>query len=571
MLFRYFADRLSARLVWIAFALLFASACEDATRPEAYAGSRITDRHEAARSFDGEGDPLPVLSGTLSPQTSSVSLGPDTIGSYPEETLVDVTVEGLLERFNSNWSGHYANKGIPLGQWDALGLFSQSLGGCSGNVDVRGSLLGAISFCDIYNQLPLQGQTTVTKALRGSIVLRWQRGPPLNPGCDGAQPPAEPCYTFNGSHTVTVTPVEANLALSVTPGTSVVESTQLTFTGSVSPTTHNNVPVPKRVVEWRWVPDSPDGRTIENCHVTYWTCTFRVYSSGRMYLDAVASGVLKTEEIHIEVAPAKPTLTAVPSFIAAGDSVLFTATVAPVPPQGWTITGWVWMPDSGSGGLSAGCPTNQPTCKRKVTKSGTMKVRVLIAGRADSTTARVKVTPCLTDDPVLDNESVRSQLMNELFKSNVDSTPDKRLEQAGYIYKTPDGSLVVFPATNFSTACMVLTKPKSQLVGLPTGSILVGTYHTHPLSEGDPQTGCPTGEVDLNLNPIYPTEPWPPETFGHGGDWSWTNINEVPEYVITKDGWIYRLDWPVPADIAGGTPHRWLWNNGPGNACTWTQ
>ena len=63
----------------------------------------------------------------------------------------------------------------------------------------------------------------------------------------------------------------------------------------------------------------------------------------------------------------------------------------------------------------------------------------------------------------------------------------------------------------------------------------------------------------------------PPESFGHQDDWNWTNLNQVAEYVITKDGWIYRLDWPVPANITGGTPHKWLWNNGPGNACTWTQ
>lgn len=412
------------------------------------------------------------------------------------------------------------------------------------------SCMGAPTSGHVY----LAGATTINRA-SSPFGGQWD--------CSAPGIGYGPCFQWeDNGQSVTIERVIGDLSVSAS-ATTVNYGDNVTITASVSPDS-----VEGRALKWtvdstKWIKAGDSVYSTSPCGGfapltgPSRSCTGQFKKSGSLTVFVDVNGESQSETVAIEVLPPKLKVTAgPPDIVIAGTLVTFKATLTPSASY-FPLT-WSYHPASGASGGSCSW---QPLCSRVITESGYMVATTTFDGYVVSDSAEVTVTPCVTGDSILDNEGIRAALLDELTLSNVDSAPNLRAERRGYIYKLPDGSYKLFPATALGTQCQAFLKSPSTL-GLPPGSQLVGTYHTHPLVEGDPYSCM----FDEGNGPFIRSGILGPEQFGHPSDYnlSW------PEWVITKDGWVYRLDPPAPTTYSGGTPHKWRWDQGPGNACTWT-
>src|SRR5690606_1395065 len=123
-------------------------------------------------------------------------------------------------------------RGQSAGQWDAAGHFLWTYFRCWGNVRVIiGG--GGKTFCDGGNAA-LKSVWADTLIASGAVSAIWLKGPLTHTSqCDAPGKPT--CYTFTGSHAVTVTSADAELSL--VPSRYVVYpgNASITFTGSALP------------------------------------------------------------------------------------------------------------------------------------------------------------------------------------------------------------------------------------------------------------------------------------------------------------------------------------------------
>ncbi len=201
-----------------------------------------------------------------------------------------------------------------------------------------------------------------------------------------------PCFTWtDDGQAVTIDRVTATLSVAAAPATVDFGST-VTVTATISPGAAEGKDVPWTIDSVRWSP--ADGRYQQSpCSWADFypqnvgaarTCQKPFTRSGVLTVFSTVNGDNQSQQTTVTVNKPTVTLTANPSAIRTGDSVTFTAIVSPssVPPN---IQGWEWKPDSGATGqgISGSCAWNNNPCKRAVTRSGTMKVRVTLDGLAD--------------------------------------------------------------------------------------------------------------------------------------------------------------------------------------------
>jgi hypothetical protein len=229
---------------------------------------------------------LGPLSTQITPATSAQSVGPASFGALQYQTLVTIKITGFVQLYYSTWTGHGANAGKYVSEWDAGGQYSNSLGGCAANVSVSFSGSGGFQACDAYNAKPLTSDWVGSALVQGTASVSWARGPYYGiTGCDGLGQP--PCYTFTGSHNVEVTPVPAKLLVNVDKR-SALRGTSFVFTASVSPAVSGSSPVPFQVTKWRFVDQA--GLTTDNLCPLQARCSFAPAKSGTMFADGIANG-----------------------------------------------------------------------------------------------------------------------------------------------------------------------------------------------------------------------------------------------------------------------------------------
>ncbi|MCC6316418.1 MAG: hypothetical protein IT361_01910 [Gemmatimonadaceae bacterium] len=364
---------------------------------------------------------------------------------------------------------------------------------------------------------------------------------------------------LNAALTVTATPLQVNYLDSIV------------VTASVSPGGAGGIDLPWTIDSTRWVPafgtqTSPCAWSnfLPNNVGATRLCKRPFTRSGTLTVFATVNGDAQSGSVTVVVLPPKLKVTATPNLINGAKAVTFKRTLANG--GGYFAPTWTWRPVTG---ISSTCPWNLEVCTRTVSTTGWMVVKGTFDGYTLSDSAKVTQTNCVTGDSILDNESIRTALMEELFQSSVDSAPPLRLEQAGFIYRLPDGSVQAFPWDHLNTACSVYLK-QPPIAGVPAGSTLIGTYHSHPVAPGELVYDC---QIDgPNGLPITGPPELYDEPFGHAGDWYATMSYDVPDSVITKGGWVYRLDYPPPNPIpSAGTTQKWLWNHGSGSQCTWSR
>lgn len=246
----------------------------------------------------------------LAPSNSTEGVGPVTIGSYSEATLVEVHATGIRAYYKSQWAGWYSGVGDYVGHWDAAGIGGPA--GCRGHVQIRGSLQGAVGPCDIWNTA--NGSWRVLGVLKGTVTARWIPGPPSQAACNGQLPPYGPCFNFgDGSYAGTVTRIPAEHTLSSPPA--VPPATSVTFSTAATPTRLKIFPdlpnqtaetvMPYTVKAWRFRRESGQLQSLGYLPGPgtnpVWK-TFTPISSGYLEIEALVNGVLETQRKNISVA-----------------------------------------------------------------------------------------------------------------------------------------------------------------------------------------------------------------------------------------------------------------------------
>ena len=238
----------------------------------------------------------PTLTGTLSPTANNQAVAPIVLGSYTYPTLAFIQASGLLSRYYGPTSYWGNAAGTFLDQWDAGGVYTNS-DGCTGHVWVV-SASGDAKLCD-YNNKELKSVWADTQVVQGTVTAQWQPGP-VGWGITGCGPNGQPpCWTYTGSHSVTVTPVPASLRVKASRYVTTPAAPSVTFTAQVSPTQVGGRSVPFSVQSWTWVPDtgSGSGPACGTANI----CTFSPSSSGTMRVDAIVNGAAQNKSVHIRV------------------------------------------------------------------------------------------------------------------------------------------------------------------------------------------------------------------------------------------------------------------------------
>jgi len=267
-------------------------------------------------SFSGGGIAAPTYSVTLTPTASNQDVGPLTLGDYQYPTLGVVEVTGILDQYYSQatrWifpppTGDL--RGTLAGQMDAGGQWQTSQ--CYARVMVIFSQGGGEAFCDAYNQKSIISVWSDTSVMKGTGTARWYKGPAsFSSNCDGAGKP--PCYTYDGTHVVTVTPVQASLLVVPTRYVTHPGKSSVTFRARRTPSTFGSHVVPLAVQNWTWEPDSGSG-VGPSCG-TDTTCVFAPVASGTMTVTALVNGTIQSQSVHIRVlcaATGRPDLDSLP-------------------------------------------------------------------------------------------------------------------------------------------------------------------------------------------------------------------------------------------------------------------
>lgn len=234
----------------------------------------------------------PTYSTTLSPTTSRAGIGPITLGTYPELTLVEIKANGLINRYFGYVWIYGSNQGQFDRQIDAAGL-----GGSQG-AHIGFDQPAMAWFVD--TSATLRDEWRARAIVEGTGRVQWIRPGGGGWNCDYQGTPD--CFSYSGSFDVSVTPFPAALVLkasrsAVTPGQSV------TFTAAVVPDTIENIGVPFKVAEWRWLPDGGGGGTVLTQCAGQKICNYAPVVSGTMRATGYANGADDVATVHVTVFP----------------------------------------------------------------------------------------------------------------------------------------------------------------------------------------------------------------------------------------------------------------------------
>jgi hypothetical protein len=189
---------------------------------------------------------------------------------------------------------------------------------------------------------------------------------------------------------------------------------------------------------------------------------------------------------------------------------------------------------------------------------------------SDSSDVRItsfEVSPCPpSGDPRLDPVEVRKVLLQALFNSQPNTAPElrQRRERGGLIYQNSDGTLGAAEGIDpQATVCEY--KHGRAPVTLPIGATPLAGFHTHPHKTGE-------RVYDDCKNQV------PPGLYGHahptsngGGsdlDWDDATASGYPEFVMTNEGIISRLDPNTAKGVARqNNKNRWNYNTSKQASC----
>lgn len=236
-----------------------------------------------------------------------------------------------------------------------------------------------------------------------------------------------------------------------------------------------------------------------------------------------------------------------------------------------TTTSWVYT--AGDGTLDGNmCSGGFPrlTCSPFLHKSGRLVVKALLGGweQTSSVSVQCLVTPA---DSILNDTTgdfaVRDSVRNMYYRANVDSATNSGfnithswtggwVHETGIdVWKTLGGQTVVDTVIPIAADMCHL---KHAVTPPDPNAVLLADMHVHPVAAGDTvycqrtvyrRNGKPT---QIARTPDEAAQGRPlgiatPDTSADRGDRTAANLIQKPEYVLTKDGRILRIE-PVAND-----------------------
>lgn len=266
----------------VLLALVVAVACTD----------QPTEPTEAPEALQGVLAPPPAPPSVLSGDLAANEGGPSHVdlGDYESPVYSKVTVSGLL---GYQGAGGY----LPgTGQIDASGVVIQNQ--CDLIVVARAAT-GIIGGANTCPSQPRQIDSYVKYSIvNGHVDAYRTTGPP---GSCWKYP--APCIHFTGSQSIKVEPQEGNIILTKSKD-SVAAGGGIIITAKGVWAENNTTLVPMTVRQWTW---EGSGKEVGGGHTkvcaAYSTnqCTVQVYQSGRVVLEALVNGKVKTASVEIAV------------------------------------------------------------------------------------------------------------------------------------------------------------------------------------------------------------------------------------------------------------------------------
>ena len=323
---------------------------------------------------------------------------------------------------------------------------------------------------------------TVTALGQGPATIYVGRSKFFPYACGQSPGPSNPAYAVSGSQTVSVEALDSAHAVpdkqSVAPGDTV------TFTVQVSWSTNFAV-----MGFWSWISDTTTNNStfVSNCYRQN-TCKVLVREKGHVYIDWVSvEGMnLTARSPVVTIFPPQFKVAAAPASMTGAQSVTFTPSATPSVP--FSIAGWTWTPDSGSGGIAPdGCGPGEMPCARTISKSGSMTATANCGPYTLTASSHVSVIPCLTGDSILDDSRIRKDLNDALNATNLTGSPWDRRERGGMRFQRPDGTIVdtLFDVGPNDGPCS-FDFASRQVNGVP-----LVVWHSHPFTPEDPTDPLP--------------------------------------------------------------------------------
>lgn len=271
---------MTRRLALLAALVLAACTADMPTEPESYAGPAF------GTALPPVPTPPEALEATISGDGAPVL---QMLGFYESPTLARVTVSGLLH-YSGLGTGYYP------GQSGTIDYQGRSIPGrCALNVlvYVQGSgPIGGTANCPSFWQ-SIGSQTTLS-IVSGQVMVGRNAAAPG--ACFFGEP--GPCAAISGEQTVTVTPIDGEARITV-DRTSTYPGGIIGAKFTADPEWYENKQMPFTLRQVTFEGSGPilGGGTTTGC--TSWSkpneCTFRLYQSGFLVVEAIVSGKLRTQ------------------------------------------------------------------------------------------------------------------------------------------------------------------------------------------------------------------------------------------------------------------------------------
>jgi hypothetical protein len=367
----------AATLRWAVLLLLsVAGGCDDAPT-EHSPGAGVSQGPVYSQSGPGPYTGVLGIANRLDPSDSLVDLP-----TYPTQTLVQIQVAGLTYVY-WNW---------PASQYGQLETRLNARGRSTGGLCREGIVI-RYQFYSQVNWKPNPCGPDTTAVLSGFFLFQgtgkalrtgraWQSGS----ACGG-----QPCRYYQGELLVSLTPVDASLALTASAET-ITTPTSVTFPTVVIPDTAGGLTVPRIAQGWRWLPDVSPGQTTP-CNVPgTLVCTQTVYESGIMYADVLVNGTLKTAAARVRLVPPGASIDVVctPGAPVRGAEISCEASASGG--GALTITDWRFISASGEMVVREQ-QVGMTTWSGQLVADGVVEVTGTVDGQAASGSAAVSVTP----------------------------------------------------------------------------------------------------------------------------------------------------------------------------------
>jgi len=227
--------------------------------------------------------------------------------SYDYEVIVQLRIDGVISTVARADTYLQAYSG----DLDGSGIYVESaFSSCYASVTFRFSVEGTMGPgpC-LYTPAPRSSWADTSLVQGTASVTRGPGIPQFTQDCN-----YNPCHSYSGSQTVSVTPLTATLQLAGS-ATQVDSGQTVVFTASVTPLSIKGIQVPLKILTWRWLPSGGGTGLTTACTSPVNPCSAVIREAGAMELTALANGAEQVDSAavalksaHVKLTPDQPSM-----------------------------------------------------------------------------------------------------------------------------------------------------------------------------------------------------------------------------------------------------------------------